>query len=320
MKSFRFTLFALSLVFTAYGQDEKALELKKENFMKELSENACKCIDSVEVDNVIKDSISSGINRCIDQQIMAYQMLTKLIDSNALGLKDEKKDLNIVINTNPDSDDYKKYYYEMESYLMKNCEAIQRKIATNDVYREKSVSNDPEALKYYNLGLKEDQNGNLQKAIEYYKKAIVFDSEFAFAYDNLGISYRKLKDYDKAIEAYEKSLKIDPNGLTPLQNIAIVYQHKKEYKKAIKAYERLAKIDATNPEVFYGTGQVYAIIGDFEKSLDNLCRAYNIYVSQNSPYRSDAEKLIQIVYDEMKKEGKEKVFKQILEKHKIRME
>ncbi|WP_250595253.1 tetratricopeptide repeat protein [Flavobacterium amniphilum] len=288
--------------------------------MKKLSDEACKCIDSVDVDNVIKDSISSGINRCIDKQVMAYQLLTQLINTNALGTKDEKKDVNIVINTNPDSDDYKKHYYEMESYLMENCEAIKRKIATNDVYREKSVSNDPEALKYYNLALKEDKNGNLQKAVEYYKKAIVFDPEFVFAYDNLGITYRKLKEYDKAIDAYEKSLKIDPNGLTPLQNIAIVYQHKKEYKKAIKAYERLAKLDAKNPEVFYGIGQVYAIISDFEKSLDNLCQAYNIYIDQNSPYRSDAEKLIQIVYNEMKKEGKEKAFKQILEKHKIRME
>lgn len=180
------------------------------------------------------------------------------------------------------------------------------------------MPNNAEALKYYNLGLDESKKENFAKAIEYYKKSVVFDDQFAFAYDNMGICYRKLNQFDQAIDAYEKSLKINPNGKMPLQNIAVVYIYKKEYKKGIKAYERLAKIDKNDPEVFFGIGSIYAqYLSDYEKALDNLCIAYNIYITQKSPYRTDAEKLIQIVYAEMEKQGKVDVFNKILEKHHI---
>jgi len=128
----------------------------------------------------------------------------------------------------------------------------------------------------------------------------------------------KLGEYDKAIGAYNKSLEVDPTGLLPLQNIAIVYQYKKEYKKAIKAYEKLAEIDKYNPEVYYGIGQIYSVyLKEYEKGLDNMCKAYNLYVEQKSPYRSDAEEIISMIHTEMKKEGKEEKFNEILKLNKI---
>ena len=104
----------------------------------------------------------------------------------------------------------------------------------------------------------------------------------------------------------------------PLQNIAIVYEYKKEYDKALKTYERLAKLDKNNPETFYGIGRMY-ILGknDFENGLDNLCKAYNLYIEQKSAFRADAEKVIQFIYEEMKKQGKEDKFKEILKKNNI---
>lgn len=54
-----------------------------------------------------------------------------------------------------------------------------------------------------------------------------------------------------------------------------------------------------------------------KKPLNNLYKAYNIYVKQKSPYRTDAETLIQNVYHELKKQGKEKIFDEILKKNNI---
>lgn len=152
----------------------------------------------------------------------------------------------------------------------------------------------------------------------YFEKAVKEDSEFAFAWDNLGVNYRRLKNYDKAIECYKKSLEIDPKGLMPLQNMALVYQYKKEYNKAIESYGKLAELDKNNPEVFYGIGNVYIVnLQDYEKGLDYMCKAYNLYVYLKSPYRSDAEKLISFVFVEMKKQGKEEKFNQILKNNNI---
>jgi tetratricopeptide (TPR) repeat protein len=145
------------------------------------------------------------------------------------------------------------------------------------------------------------------------------DPKFAFAWDNIGICYRRLENYDKALEAYQNSLKIDPNGTMPLQNIAIVYQYKKQYDKAIAAYEKLGEIDKDNPEIYYGIGNIYATyLLDYEKGLSNMCKAYNLYIKQKSPFRTDAEKLINGIYREMKLQGKEARFAEILKENNIR--
>ena len=159
---------------------------------------------------------------------------------------------------------------------------------------------------------------NYEKAKDLFEKAVKEDPEFAFAWDNLGLSYRRLNNFDKAMDSYEKSLEIDPKGMMPLQNIAVVYEYKKKYKKAITAYEKLAELDKNNPEVYYGIGNIYTTyIKNYETGLENMCKAYNLYIEQKSPYRTDAEKIISIIYAEMKKQGNEDKFNQILKANNI---
>ena len=191
---------------------------------------------------------------------------------------------------------------------MENCIFLNEKIKNNEEQSNKSFSKNQKAIDLYSQGIDESKKENFKKAIEYFEKALKIDPEFAFAWDNLGVSYRELNNYDKALESYEKSLEIDPKGITPLQNIAVVYQYKKEYQKAIETYKKLAEIDINNPEIYYGIGQIYSLyLNDYEKGLDNMCKAYNMYIKQKSPYRNDAEKVINLIYSEMKKQGKEEL-------------
>lgn len=320
MKKFVFTAFAIYIGIAGIGQKEKKTE--QEKLLAELSENSCKCIDSIHVSNKAKDEIAKEINRCIMPQVGAYQLGKKLMDLDSLKEtaveKDGKKEINISLALDENSKEYKEIYYEIERYLMDSCKAIKDKIAANDKQSKKSMSDNPKALELYYKGVDESKSENHEKAIDYFEKAIAIDPEFAFAWDNIGITYRKLGNYDKALNAYKRSLEIDPNGLMPLQNIAIVYRFKKDYDNAIAAYNRLAEIDKDNPEVYFGIGQIYAaFINDYEKGLDHMCKAYNLYIKQKSPYRTDAEKIIQFIYSEMKKKGKEDRFFEILKEHNI---
>ncbi len=295
------------------------------SLLKELAENGCKCVDSINTYNKPKIEVTDAINKCISKQVGAYQMGSKLMQLDDLKenakVVDGKKEINISINVNENSAEYKKYYYEFESYMMTNCASLKEKIASNDKHNSKSFSENKKAIEFYSKGLDESKKENYEKAVDYFEKAVKEDPEFAFAWDNLGINYRRLNNFDKSIECYQKSLTIDPYGLMPLQNIAIVYQYKKEYSKAIEAYGRLAKIDVNNPEVFYGIGNIYATnLNDYENGLDNMCKAYTIYVQQKSPYRVDAEKIISLIYIEMKKQGKEEEFNKILKANNISQE
>jgi len=280
---------------------------------------ACKCIDSVSTSNKKKEEVSAQINNCIDKQVMAYQLISKLQNSmtDIQVQSTDKKKVDILITTDKQSNEYKKYYYEIERYLMDSCSAIKYKISSVDIESKSSFSKNEEALTKYYQAVKESKADDLKNAILHYEEALAIDPNFAFAWDNLGICYRKTGQYEKALNAYNKSLEIDPTGMTPLQNIPVVYQYMKEYRKAIDAYNKLAKVDANNPEVFYGLGIVYSNLEDHENSLKSLCQAYNIYVKQNSPYRTDCEKVISQVYQGMKKQNKEELFYKILKENGI---
>jgi tetratricopeptide (TPR) repeat protein len=305
-----------------FANSQEAKKSDSEKLLEEIAENGCKCVDSIQTYNKLKNDVAIEISKCIDKQTSAYQLGSKLMNIDSLKEnaeeKDGKKQINISINVNEKSKDYKKYYYEIERYMMKNCTSLQEKIATNEKQGDKSFSENAKASDFYNKGLDASKNDNYEEAIMYFKQAVKEDPEFAFAWDNLGISYRKLNRLDQAIEAYETSLTLDPNGVMPLQNIAVAYQYKKKYKKAIRAYKKLSKIDKNNPEIFYGIGNVYAIsLKEYEKGLENMCKAYNLYIAQKSPYRTDAEKIINYIYSEMKKQGEEEKFNQILKNNNI---
>lgn len=302
------------------GAGQVAETKKSETLLKELSDNGCKCIDSIDTYNKTKEEVSTAINKCIDAQAGAYQLGSKLLNINLSNLAtgDGNKTLDISINTDKDSKDYKDSYYEIERYLMANCKSLASKVAASDLENFYSVSKNPEAKKLYSKGIKESEKENYQKAISYFQKALKVDSLFAFAWDNIGLCYRKLDKYDEAIYAYNKSLELDPLGLMPLQNNAVAYRYKKEFQKALAAYETLAQLDDKNPEVYYGIGLIYAYnLNDMEKGLDNMCKAYNYYIAQKSPYRTDAEKVISVIYTEMKKQGKEAAFAEILKNNNI---
>lgn len=300
--------------------DDEQKKMVKQAFSKQrtLSKTAigtCKCIDSISTKNKNAKENAIEIKKCIDKDVVTYQSFIKLMET--VDVKEGEK-VNVTIYTNPDSNEYKKYYYEIEKQLMDSCQVIKTIIGRNDKESEKSVSNNSEAIKEYNKGNEYLRQKDYANALPYYEKAVKIDSEFVFAWDNIGVCNRRIGNFDKALEAYEKSIELDPKGLTALQNIPLVYVAKKNYKKAIKSYDDLSTVDSDNPEVFYGIGVIYfENLLDYEKALDNMCKAYNLYIAQNSPYRTDAEKIIRNIYSELKKQGKERTFDKILEANDI---
>ncbi|WP_196888905.1 tetratricopeptide repeat protein [Aureivirga sp. CE67] len=290
-------------------------ELSQEDLIKEFGEKSCKCIDEIITFNKNKEEIRESIQYCIDKDVTAYQMTSKLMEATKT-----KGDSEISIGMDKESDEYKKYYYQIESFLMENCDTARDLIQSN-VGEESKESENPQALEFYYEGTKLSKEGKLEEAIKFYKKAVKEDPNFAWAYDNMGICYRRLNKLDEAEKAYKKSIKIDPTGKMPLQNLAVVYIHKKKFKKAVKAYEKLKKVDSSNPEVYYGIGSVYySGLNDNENALRNMCKAYKLYIAENSPYRSDAEKMINVIYGAMKINNNEAKFFEILKENNINME
>ena len=287
----------------------------RQSMLSKTAASSCLCIDSITITNRSAKENAIEIKKCIDKEVVSYQSSLKILE--AVDVK-EGEEVTLTIYTNPESNAYKKYYFEIEKQLMDSCQAVKRVVGMNNKENEKSVSKNSEAIKEYNKGNGYLRQNDFANALPYYEKAVKIDSEFVFAWDNIGVCNRRLGNFDAAIDAYKKSIKLDPTGITAFQNISLAYVGKKNYKKAIESYNELSKLDRNNPEVYYGIGVIYyENLIDYEKALDNMCKAYNLYIEQNSPYRTDAEKVIQGIYSELKKQGKEAIFDKILETNNI---
>lgn len=298
-------------------QQKKMVEeqFSKQKMLSKTATNSCFCIDSISITNKTAKENAAEIKKCIDKEVVSYQESLTII--MAAVVKEGKK-ATLKIYTNPDSNEYKKYYYEIEKQLMDSCQTIKRVVGIDNKENAKSVSKKSEAIKEFNNGNNYFRKNEYANALPYFEKAVKIDPEFVFAWDNIGVCNRRLGNYDTAIEAYQKSIELDPTAVTAHQNIALAYIGKKNFKKAIESYQNLAKLDQNNPEVYYGIGVIYyENIIDYEQALDNICKAYNLYVAQNSPYRTDAEKIIQGIYQELKKQDKIATFDTILKNNNI---
>jgi tetratricopeptide (TPR) repeat protein len=280
--------------------------------LRNASKNACTCIDSVYQAVVNSEEKIKGIADCIDKEVQAYQLSLALLKS-----MNDNSSKNQTINIySKNSDEYKRGYFQIERWLSDSCAIMATAMRTNNEEGELSMSKNEAALNPYYKGVEFLKKQQYAEALPYFKKATEIDAKFGFAWDNLGVCYRRTEKYDEAVVAYKKSLAIDPKGKTALQNLPVVYMLQKKDDEAINAYKNILKYYSNDPEVYFGIGLVYyQNKNDMENALDNMCKAYKLYVQQKSPYRSDAEKVINMIYSEMKKTGKLDQFNAILKRN-----
>jgi tetratricopeptide (TPR) repeat protein len=93
---------------------------------------------------------------------------------------------------------------------------------------------------YFNMG-------QIDKAIDYFHKAIYKEKRFSHAYFYLSLCYRELKQLDKAIEYALEFYRINPYLLINLVNLGDLYTEKKQFAEAGRYYGLAFEIDPENP-------------------------------------------------------------------------
>lgn len=109
---------------------------------------------------------------------------------------------------------------------------------------EELVENHPGlATPYVNLGIIADQQGDQEKALQWYQKALEVDAAQPEALNQLGILYRQKGQLKKALETYRRALAANERLPQIHYNLGILYDlYLGDYSQAVRHYERYQEL------------------------------------------------------------------------------
>src|SRR3954471_6130404 len=101
--------------------------------------------------------------------------------------------------------------------------------------------NERAAEEYFKRGLEAEKEGNHEKALEFYERALNENPDHESACFNLAVLYDRQADDAKAIELYERVCTSPPVHLNALINLAILYEDNNHYDEAHRCLEAVLK-------------------------------------------------------------------------------
>ena len=152
------------------------------------------------------------------------------------------------------------------------------------------------------------KNKDYDKAIEYYKKAIVLNPNLAKAHYNLGTNYSNKGMLDEAISEFEQVLTIDPDYAEAHNNLGNVYSEKGMVDESLSEYEKAITINPDLPQAHYNIGFSYLQKGLNSLAADHLLKAGLLYLE-----KGDKESAL-VTYEVLKRTDSEEQEKTLFEK------
>jgi serine/threonine protein kinase/Flp pilus assembly protein TadD len=127
-----------------------------------------------------------------------------------------------------------------------------------------------EALKAFSIGMTTFRTQGDTEAIPFFKRAIELDPNFATAYASLGVAYSNLGQSSLSAENLKKAYELrDRVSEREKYRISSAYYDiaTGEEERAIQAYESWAQSYPRDMVPFGNLGNIYVILGQYEKSL-----------------------------------------------------
>jgi tetratricopeptide (TPR) repeat protein len=134
-------------------------------------------------------------------------------------------------------------------------------------------------------------NGDLDKALADYDRAIKLDSAFAEARFNRALAYFAKKDSDKALADYREVIRLDPRTTEAYKN----WGRAEDKEKRAKAVDRLeesllkakpeAETHSKQATALYKAGEFDKAIAEYDRALELYPRYTEVYYNRGLAYR-----------------------------------
>jgi tetratricopeptide (TPR) repeat protein len=136
---------------------------------------------------------------------------------------------------------------------------------------------DTEVLQnYLNRGMAFKQQGNFDRAVAAFTKALTLDPKLLAGYIKRGNVYLEIGDFDRAIADYTAVVRLDPNNAAALMNRGLAYTKKGAYDnviadctEAVRLDPKLATAYSIRATALWERGDRHRAIADYNLALRN---------------------------------------------------
>ena len=187
---------------------------------------------------------------------------------------------------------------EMEKELAARLGALARK--PNDAEAHHKV-----AFQHYSMG-------RIDKAIEYWDKALKLDAKHVKSLYGLGVLYHRRDDPKRAFELWEAAVAADPKYWRAYYNIGVEYHNRGQHKKAEEYYRKALAAESTHVKSYINLGLVYFelfrdkdMLAAWEQGLKQ--KPNDIYLNYNlgAYYAGKVQDFSTVAYRDQDKQDKE---------------
>ena len=148
------------------------------------------------------------------------------------------------------------------------------------------------AADLYLNALAATQAGDVNKAIEQLREAIVLHPEFPLALNELGVQYLKIGQATRAVEVLQRAVKMTPDAIAPRLNYAVALLERKNFAEAETEFRHVLKLNdgAATAHLYLGITLIH--LRNYSEAEKELQRA----VSFGSPELSIAHYYLAGIY------------------------
>ncbi len=124
-----------------------------------------------------------------------------------------------------------------------------------------------EARLINNGGVMSYHNGQYEKALDLFKKAIDLDPTMTEAYNNLGLTYTEINEEEKATEAFKTAISLSPELAAAYNNLGYVFYRLGSYREAIEMYNEAIGRSKDSSSAYTNLGNAYYKLEKIEDAI-----------------------------------------------------
>ncbi|KAK7345311.1 hypothetical protein VNO77_15912 [Canavalia gladiata] len=129
------------------------------------------------------------------------------------------------------------------------------------------------AIALTDLGTKVKLEGDINRGVAFYKKALYYNWHYADAMYNLGVAYGEMLKFDMAIVFYELAFHFNPHCAEACNNLGVIYKDRDNLDKAVECYQLALTIKPNFSQSLNNLGVVYTVQGKMDAAASMIEKA-----------------------------------------------